>query len=88
MFQKSEILEQLLLFNMLPVEGYKGLYRDEISNAIINCNESQYQEYLIIKNKKIKEKNELISLKEEVNELKLTMEKILITINKQQINNQ
>ena len=87
MFQKLEISEQLLPFNMLPVEGYKGLYRDETSNAIINCNTNQYQEYLNVKNKKIKEKNELTLLKEEVNKLKLNMEKILMAINKQQINN-
>jgi hypothetical protein len=87
MFQKLEILELLLQFDMLPVKGYSGLYRDENSNAILNCNHNQYQEYLSVKNKKIEEKYELDLLKKEINQLKLNMEKILFTINNKQINN-
>lgn len=67
---------------MIPVKGYNGLYRDEYSNAILNCNKNEYQEYLKVKNKKNEEKNELNSLKEEMKELKLTMEKVLMSINK------
>jgi len=38
---------------MIPVEGHRNLFRDEKSNAIVNCNDYEYQEYLKIKNKKI-----------------------------------
>jgi len=55
---------------MIPVEGHTNLYRDESSNAIINCNDYEYEQYLKIKNSKLKEKNELNDLKKEVEDLK------------------
>lgn len=55
---------------MIPVEGHSNLYRDEVTNAIVNCNDYEYQQYLKIKDLKLKEKNELNSLKKEVEELK------------------
>jgi hypothetical protein len=55
---------------MIPVEGYNNLYRDENSNAIINCNDYEYQQYLKVKNSTLNEKNELNSLKKEIEELK------------------
>lgn len=55
---------------MIPVEGHTNLYRDESSNAIINCNDYEYEQYLKIKNLKLKEKNELNDLKKEVEDLK------------------
>ncbi|MEY3311174.1 MAG: Prochlorococcus phage [Bacteroidota bacterium] len=55
---------------MIPVEGHSNLYRDEITNAIINCNDYEYKQYLKIKDLKLKEKNELNCLKKEVEELK------------------
>jgi len=48
---------------MIPVEGHKGLYRDEKSNAIVNCNDYEYQEYLRVKNSSLEEKNEIENLK-------------------------
>lgn len=62
---------------MIPVEGYRGLYRDENSNAILNCNKNDYEEYLQIKNKKIIEKKEIDELKNEIEELKLLIKKHL-----------
>jgi hypothetical protein len=62
---------------MIPVEGHTNLYRDEFSNAIINCNDYEYEQYLKIKNSKLKEKSELDDLKKEVSELKQLI-KILI----------
>lgn len=55
---------------MIPVEGHNNLYRDENSNAIINCNDYEYQQYLKVKNSTLNEKNELNSLKKEIEELK------------------
>ena len=55
---------------MIPVEGHSNLYRDEVTNAIVNCNDYEYQQYLKIKDLKLKEKNEINSLKKEVEELK------------------
>jgi cell fate regulator YaaT (PSP1 superfamily) len=55
---------------MIPVEGHTGLFRDEKSNAILNCNNYEYQEYLKIKNKLLDEKNEINELRNEVKEIK------------------
>jgi hypothetical protein len=62
---------------MIPVEGHKGLYRDEKSNAIVNCNDYEYQEYLRTKNSMIDEKNEIQNLKIELTEIKLLLSKLL-----------
>ena len=55
---------------MIPVEGYRGLYRDENSNAIINCNDGDYNDYIYLKNKMITEKSQINDLKSEIEELK------------------
>jgi hypothetical protein len=62
---------------MIPVEGHKGLYRDEKSNAIINCNDYEYQEYLRAKNSSLDEKTEIQNLKSELNDIKLLLTKLL-----------
>lgn len=55
---------------MIPVEGHKGFYRDENTNAIVNCNDYEYQEYLNIKNSTMNEKNEIENIKSEIKEIK------------------
>jgi hypothetical protein len=62
---------------MIPVEGHKGLYRDEKSNAIVNCNDYEYQEYLRAKNSTLDEKTEIQNLKSELNDIKLLLTKLL-----------
>jgi hypothetical protein len=62
---------------MIPVEGHKGLYRDEKSNAIVNCNDYEYQEYLRVKNSTLDEKGEVENLKTELAEIKLLLAKLL-----------
>lgn len=62
---------------MIPVEGHKGLFRDENSNAIVNCNDYEYQEYLKLKSQSIHEKNEIDSLKNELDEIKSLLIKLL-----------
>lgn len=61
---------------MIPVEGHKGLYRDEKSNAIINCNDYEYQEYLKAKSSSLKEKTEIEMIKKELDEIKLLLIKL------------
>jgi len=55
---------------MIPVEGHKGLYRDENTNAIVNCNDYQYQEYIKLKTESLNEKQEIENLKNELSEIK------------------
>jgi hypothetical protein len=62
---------------MIPVEGHKGLYRDGKSNAIVNCNDYEYQEYLRVKNSTLDEKCEIQNLKTELTEIKLLLSKLL-----------
>ena len=62
---------------MIPVEGHKGLYRDERTNEIVNCNDYDYQEYLRVKNSTLNEKNEIENLKTELTEIKSLLAKLL-----------
>jgi len=72
---------------LIPVENNKGLYRDKKTDAILNCSDSDYQQYLEVKNKKINELthmnkinekiNEIDQLKDDVNEIKDMMKLIL-----------
>lgn len=62
---------------MIPVEGHRGLFRDENSNAIVNCNDYEYQEYLKLKSSSLKEKSEIDLLKGEIEELKSILSNLL-----------
>lgn len=72
---------------LIPVEGNKGLFRDKNTSAILNCSDSDYQQYLEVKNTKIKEViqinemtekiNEIDQLKSDMNEMKDMMKLIL-----------
>jgi esterase/lipase len=55
--------------NLLPVEGNPGLYRDIHSRAIIDCSDTNYDNYLQLKKRKILEVNEMNKLKDEVNQI-------------------
>jgi cell division protein FtsB len=61
---------------MIPVVGHKGLYRDENTNAIVNCNDHQYQEYIKLKTESLSEKQEIENLKNELSEIKNLLKKI------------
>jgi acyl-CoA hydrolase len=54
---------------MIPVEGNKGLFRDEKSSAILNCSDSDYQKYLEVKNMKMKEVIQINEMTEKINEI-------------------
>jgi hypothetical protein len=58
---------------MIPVEGHKGLYRDNYTGAILNCDQNEYNNYKQTKELKLIEKNEIEKLREELNELKLVL---------------
>lgn len=62
---------------MIPVENNKSLFRDENSKAIINCSDIDYENYLKIKESKLKEieksnqlENDVKNLKIDINEIK------------------
>jgi hypothetical protein len=62
---------------MIPVKDHKSLFRDEKTNAIVNYSNSDYENFLIEKEKKLKEiektkqlENDVKNIKEEIKEIK------------------
>ena len=68
--------------NKIKVKNSGSLYRDEESGAILNCSDSEYDNYLKLKQKKIQEANEMDKLKDDVDELKSMMKLILSKLDK------
>ena len=66
----------------LKVKDSVSLYRDEESGAIINSYNSKYEEYLKLKEQKMKEVSEMDKLKDDVDELKDMMKLILSKLDK------
>ncbi len=61
----------------MKVEGHSNLFRDEETNAILNTNSSEYNNYLAIRARKKQGseridnmENDLKSLKDDINEIK------------------
>ena len=55
---------------MLPVEGHKNLFRDENTNAIINTDESAYNDYMNNRRINSDKQAEIDAMKEELETLK------------------
>ena len=68
--------------NKIKVKDSGSLYRDEESGAILNCSDSEYDSYLKLKQKKMKEVSEMDKLKDDVDELKDMMKLILNKLDK------
>jgi hypothetical protein len=66
----------------VKVKDSNSLYRDEESGAILNCNDAAYNNYLKMKENKMKEVNEMDKLKDDVDELKDMMKLILSKLDK------
>ena len=62
---------------MIKVEGYSHLYRDEKTGAIINCDDSGYNQYVKSLNYRKNQKEELNNMRKELDELKSLL-KILV----------
>lgn len=69
------------LFDMIPIKDNNGLFRDEKTNAVVNCNDNEYQEYMKLKNQKLSEKTDLDKLKSDIDEIKDAIKIILTKIN-------
>ena len=68
--------------NKVKVKDSGSLYRDEESGAILNCSDSEYNNYLNLKQQKLKETSEMDKLKDDVDELKDMMKLILSKLDK------
>ena len=42
---------------MIPIQGHKNLYRDEITGAVINKDDHAYAQYMKMKSKKDRQKH-------------------------------
>ena len=62
---------------MIKVEGHSHLYRDETTGAIINCDDSGYEQYVKSLNYRKNQKEELDNMKKELDEIKSLL-KILV----------
>ena len=61
---------------MIPVEGHKNLFRDESTGAIINCDNTAYQNYLEDKKRNSIKKAEFDAMKNEIKELKSLLKEL------------
>lgn len=66
---------------MIPIKDSNGLFRDEETNAVLNCNEHEYNEYLKIKTKKLQEREELDNIKSDIQEIKNCLKLLVERIN-------
>ena len=62
---------------MIKVQGYPGLYRDETTGAIVNCNDAEYNHRIIKINAVDSQKEEIEYLKSELLEMKEMMKELL-----------
>jgi hypothetical protein len=66
---------------MIPVEGNPDLYRDEKTNAILNCNDNKYNEYITMKGKLLNQKHEIEHMKNDIDEIKSLLKVLVNKIN-------
>ena len=66
---------------MIPVKEHHGLYRDETTNAIVNCSTDEYEQYILEKNQRLTQIKEIDSIKEDINEIKIALKMIIEKIN-------
>lgn len=62
---------------MIPVEGTKNLYRDEISGAIVNCDTIAYNQYIKMREEKRLQKNEIEKIKDDIDEIKSLLKELI-----------
>lgn len=56
--------------DLIPVEGREGWFRDPDSNAIVNCNQSEYDNYMAAYKRRETKEKKMTTLQDEVSELK------------------
>ena len=68
----SENTDSIIPFKdgLVPVQGRDGWFRDPDSNAIVNCNKTQYDEYMASYNKREKKEKSFNTLQNDVDALK------------------
>ena len=65
---------------MIPVEGYKNLFRDEKTGAIINMDSQGYSDYISNKRRNSDREAELNEMKKEIETLKSALSELVSKI--------
>ena len=68
--QENEDHIQVFKPDLIPVDNRDGWYRDPASNAVVNCNKSQYDQYMASYNKREKKEQSFNTLQNDVELLK------------------
>lgn len=62
---------------MIPVKGHPNLYRDEETGAIVNCDNTSYNQYVNSLNNRKSQKRELDEMKKDIEEIKFLLKEIV-----------
>ena len=65
---------------MIPVEGYKNLFRDEKTGAIVNMDTQGYNDYISNKRRNSDKEAELNEMKKEIETLKSALSDLVSKI--------
>ena len=68
--QENQDHIQVFKSDLIPVENREGWFRDPASHAIVNCNKSQYDQYMASYNKRENKEKAFNTLQKEVSDLK------------------
>ncbi len=67
---------------MIKVEGHPNLYRDEKTGAIVNCDDSGYDQYVKTLHYREKKDRELSDLRKDIDEIKDSLAILINGLNK------
>ena len=62
--------------DLVPVKGKDGWYRDPESNAVVNCNKTEYDDYMTAYNKRMAKERKFEALQTDVDAVKLDLNEI------------
>ena len=74
--QENQDNIQVFKPDLIPVDKKEGWFRDPDSHAVVNCNKSQYDQYMASFNKREKKEKQFTSLQTDVDGLKLGLNEI------------
>ena len=63
--------------SLIKVKDYDGFYKDTSSGAVINKNNSDYQQYVETRDRLLSEKERLDSIESDINDIKSLLLKVL-----------
>ena len=68
--QENQDHIQVFKPDLIPVDQKEGWFRDPDSHAVVNCNKSQYDQYMASYNKRHKKEEQFNALQTDVDALK------------------